>query len=117
MFLGYKRENVYIFIFFPSVFSNKTGKQSLIVFSLNICSTVNSLSLFRVNTTCLHARQLLITAEWLIKSGNKMAAADKNQYVPAFGEPHPLLVQLHSEEKYVLSSGKNVAFTLNLTLN
>ena len=41
-----------------------------------------------------------------------MAAADKNQYVPAFGQPHPILVQLHSEENHVLSPGKDVVFTL-----
>lgn len=46
-----------------------------------------------------------------------MAAADKDQCVPAFGEPHLILVQLHSEKKYVLSSGKDVVFTLILTLN
>lgn len=46
-----------------------------------------------------------------------MAAADKNQYVPAFGEPDPILLQLHSEEKHVLSLDKDVAFTLTLTLN
>lgn len=41
------KEKIFIFsIFPPSVFSNKTGKQSLIVISLNICSTTNSLSLF-----------------------------------------------------------------------
>lgn len=46
-----------------------------------------------------------------------MAAADKNQYVPAFGDPHAILVQLHSEEKHVLSLGKEAAFTLTLILN
>lgn len=78
---------------------------------------MNSPSLFTINITCLHARRLLITAERVTKSANEMAEADKNQCVPAFGEPHPILVQLHSEEKYVLSSGKDVVFTLTLTLN
>lgn len=46
-----------------------------------------------------------------------MAAADKNQYVPAFREPHPISVQLYSEEKRMLSLGKDVTFTLTLILN
>lgn len=46
-----------------------------------------------------------------------MAAADRNQHVPAFGEPHPFLIQLHSEEKCVLSPGKYVALTATLLLS
>lgn len=45
-----------------------------------------------------------------------MVAEDKNQYVAAFEKPHPILVQLHSKKKHVLSLRKDVAYTLTLTL-
>lgn len=41
-----KRKCLYFQFLFPSTFSNKTGKQSLIVISLNVCSTMNLLGLF-----------------------------------------------------------------------
>lgn len=61
--------------------------------------------------------ELLIPAEQVIKSGNKTAAEDRNQHVPAFGEPYLFLIQVHSEEKCVLSPGKYVALTLTLLLS
>ena len=46
------KEKMFIFsIFFPpSMFSNKTRKQSLIVISLNICSTRNALNFLFFNS-------------------------------------------------------------------
>lgn len=41
-----KRKCLYFQFLFPSTFSNKIGKQSLFVISLNVCSTMNSLGLF-----------------------------------------------------------------------
>lgn len=40
-----KRKCLYFQFLFPSTFSNKIGKQSLIVISSNICSTINLLGL------------------------------------------------------------------------
>lgn len=41
-----KGKCLYFQFLFPSTFSNKTGNQSVIVISLNVCSTMNLLGLF-----------------------------------------------------------------------